>query len=83
MTLFVFYNFIEKKKWTYEKIPGWNWIGSGRTIPVFPAEELPEYLHEEQFEGDDEKVMIDYLTFFFDDLKRRGIVKNYKISKHY
>ena len=84
MNLFVFYNFKKVESWKYEKINGWEWIGSGSTTPVFPKTEFPDYKHEEQFIGiGDIDEMIDYLTSFFENLKTEEIIKNYKICQTY
>ncbi len=85
--IFVFYTVNEnndKTNWTYGKFPdGWGWTGAGSTSPV--GGELLEYRREEQFNGPIEyrKQMRGYLDGCFAGLKKRGIIKKYKIRNSY
>jgi hypothetical protein len=86
--LFVFYTINEKTEkntfWSYKKLPKkWNWIGSGKTSAI--KDKKLEYLQEEQFNGDKKTqlIMVEYLTKFFDKLKKDGIITKYKIRRSY
>lgn len=77
--IFVFYTLKSSDTWKYSKIPkGWWWIGSGST-------NNPKYAQEEQFQGPEKTktAMLMYLNMLFNDLKQKGIVKNYKIRRSY
>jgi len=75
--LFVFYTLVvPNTSWSYSKIPkGWWWVGSGSTGTK----------QEEQFQGPEitKKTMITYLNTVFNKLKKKGVIKSYKIRQSY
>jgi GH24 family phage-related lysozyme (muramidase) len=61
--------------WNYKLPKGWWWVGSGSTTsPIYP--------HEEQFQGTPATTTAAkaYLTKFFADLKKKGIVEQFKLK---
>ena len=84
-TLFVFYTFKPDyaKIWKYRLPKGWQFIGSGMTSAI-NGRKL-RYEREEQFQGpaSGKKQMELYLKDFFEDLKKEGIIKVFKVSHTY
>ena len=78
-TVFIFYNYDGKESWRYRTLPKkWVWTGSGGTSSnAYPA--------EEQFDGpiQNRSDMREYLKKFFTKLKKKGIVKKFKIRNKY
>jgi hypothetical protein len=94
-TLFVFYTFCEGRaetQWTYKLPKGWYGVGAGSTESVFVKPTLlsylfppkpVKYLREEQFSGPKGTAPLAraHLQRMFDDLKRRGVIKCFKIRR--
>ena len=77
-SLFVLYSFNNVESWEYKNIPkDWKWIGTGSAIG-YP------YEREEQFSGppNSKKTQI-YLNKFFANLKKKNVIKKYKIIQTY
>ena len=82
--LFVFYTFDNIDYWSYGKFPkGWRWVGSGSTSAL--QKKKLKYERVEQFMGPKKtiKKMQDFLNNYFKNLKNKGTIKIYKISKSY
>ena len=85
--LFVMYKInanAKEKYWEYGKMPkNWSWVGSGTTAPVqkINNDNTIKYLQEEQFMGDPKYTikMREKLSNFFQKLKDKEIIENYKI----
>lgn len=83
--IFVFYTFKQIDSWTYSKFPkGWDWTGSGSTTPMNSIKKVL-YEREEQFNGPMETrdQMKAYLQKIFEGLKKKGILKRFKIRFSY
>jgi len=80
--LFVFYT-ANEGSWSYVLPKGWWFVGSGSTTPI--GGKKTRYLREEQFQGpsDTKKKAKEYLDKFFKNLKKKGIIKIYKIRESY
>ena len=71
----------KKQTWNYGKFPGnWQWIGSGPTIVIQKLDTV-KYPREEQFMGNPKYTtkMRKVLTTFYNKLKNREIIKDYKL----
>ena len=81
-TIFVFYTFVDPSvecSWTYKGLPkSWSWIGSGSTGSQ-------KYQQEEQFQGSKkaQDKTVQYLDKVFNLLKKKGIIKVFKIRRSY
>lgn len=78
-TIFVFYDLNKKQNWGYPKFPkGWTWTGAGIT-------KKKDFPQEEQFNGPKKNrtIMRNRLNKKFESLKKRGIVKRFKIRNSY
>ena len=81
-TIFVFYTFNESGigcSWTYKALPkSWWWVGSGSTGSQ-------KYQQEEQFQGSKkaQDKAAQYLDKVFSALKKKGIIKVFKIRRSY
>uniref|UniRef100_A0A6C0K2P9 Uncharacterized protein n=1 Tax=viral metagenome TaxID=1070528 RepID=A0A6C0K2P9_9ZZZZ len=73
--LFVTYKMGTGGSWAYKLPKGWEWIGSGGTTSA-------AYPNEEQFQGTPATTATvkAYLTKFFADLKKKGIVEQFKLK---
>ena len=83
-TLFVFYTLHTSERWTYGTFPkGWMWIGGGSTASI--GSTPLQYEREEQFSGPKDTVdtMRKYLDRYFTNLQKKGVVRFYKIRRHY
>ena len=77
--IFVFYTLESPNTWKYTKIPkGWWWVGSGSTGSQ-------KYQQEEQFQGPKktQDKTAQYLDKVFNALKKKGIIKLFKIRRSY
>ena len=72
-----------EKYWKYGKMPkNWSWIGGGTTVPIQKLNDNTiKYPQEEQFMGDPKyKIkMKEILSNFFQKLKDKQIIENYKL----
>tara|TARA_B100000795_G_scaffold241093_1_gene203631 strand:+ start:2801 stop:3799 length:999 start_codon:yes stop_codon:yes gene_type:complete len=78
-SLFVLYSFNNVESWEYKNIPNdWEWVGSGSAIG-YPYEK------EEQFSGppNSKTKTKTYLNMFFANLKKKQVIKKYKIIENY
>jgi hypothetical protein len=81
-TIFVFYTFNESSmgsSWAYKGLPkSWWWVGSGSTGSQ-------KYQQEEQFQGSvkTQDKAVQYLDKVFSALKKKGIIKVFKIRRSY
>ena len=76
LVLFAVYKPVDTQaSWNYKLPKGWEWIGSGSTTSA-------AYPSEEQFQGPPATTAVvkAYLTKFFADLKKKGIVEQFKIK---
>ena len=73
--LFATYRMGTGGSWNYKLPKGWWWVGSGSTTSA-------AYPNEEQFQGTPATTATvkAYLTKFFADLKKKGIVEQFKIK---
>ena len=73
----------KEKYWTYTKFPNnWALVGSGTTVPVQKLNDNSvKYPYEEQFIGNPKYTskMKEVLRDFFKKLKKKKIIKYYKI----
>ena len=81
-TIFVFYTVTESGigcSWAYKALPkSWWWVGSGSTGSQ-------KYQQEEQFQGSKttQDKAAQYLDKVFSALKKKGIIKVFKIRRSY
>ena len=71
-----------KKSWNYGKFPNnWQYIGGGTTISIKKSKDTVKYPREEQFIGNPKYTskMKEVLTIFFNKLKIKEIIQNYKL----